>query len=185
MFAASNMQPMIQLHDKKFIPFLPEDKIQEQIARLGQALSRDLQGDLPLFLPILNGSFMFAADLMKQISIPAEISFVKIVSYVGTASSGHVKTLIGLDVPIRDRTVVILEDIIDTGRTLTEFLPVLQGYKPKKILLCSLLFKPEALQAPVQPDYTGFEIPNHFIVGYGLDYNGLGRNLRDIYRLAD
>ena len=175
----------IQLHDKKFIPYISAEKIQQRILELCAQINAELKNEKPLFLPVLNGSFMFAADLMKHVTIPCEISFVKIASYQGTTSTGNVKTLIGLDVPVKDRLVIIVEDIVDTGKTLTEFLPVLRGYMPREIKIATLLSKPEALVSPMKLDYVGFEVPNKFLVGYGLDYDGLGRNLNDIYQLEE
>ena len=174
----------ITLHDKTFDTYLSEKEIQEKIKQIASQLNKDYQGKKPLFIAILNGSFMFAADLFKYITIDAEICFIKLASYKGMKSSGNVITAIGLDQDIYDRDVVILEDIVDTGKTLHEFLPKLDHQQPKSLKIASLLHKPEATQFPLKIDYIGFTIPNKFVVGYGLDYDGLGRNLKEIYQLA-
>ncbi|MGZ3950328.1 MAG: hypoxanthine phosphoribosyltransferase [Flavisolibacter sp.] len=176
--------PTIQLHDKGFDIYLPEAKIQEKIKEIAVQLNNDYKNKRPLFIAILNGSFMFAADLFKYLSIDAEICFIKLASYRGMKSSGHVITAIGLDVDLYDRDVVILEDIVDTGKTLNEFLPKLDHQQPKSLKIAALLHKPDATQFQLKIDYVGFSIPNKFVVGYGLDYDGLGRNFKDIYQLA-
>lgn len=174
----------IQLHGKTFDTYLSEEEIQQQIKRLAGELNRDYKDKRPLFVAILNGSFMFAADLFKYLTIDAEISFIKLASYKGMKSSGNVITAIGLETDLFGREVVILEDIVDTGKTLHEFLPKLDHQQPKSMKIASLLHKPDALQYPLQIDYLGFSIPNKFVVGYGLDYDGLGRNYKEIYQLA-
>lgn len=174
----------IQVLDKAFVPFLSKEVIQEKTTLLAQKISADYLGKNPLFIGILNGSFMFAADLYKQISIPSTISFIKLVSYKGTTSTGTVITSIGLEEDLTGRDIILVEDIVDTGKTLSEFLPTLQKHSPASIKICTLLQKPEALQHPLQVDYIGFEIPNKFVVGYGLDYDGYGRNSEDIYQIA-
>jgi hypoxanthine phosphoribosyltransferase len=174
----------IQLHGKTFDTYLSEEEIQQQVKRLAEELNRDYKDKRPLFVAILNGSFMFAADLFKHLTIDAEISFIKLASYKGMKSSGNVITAIGLEIDLFGREVVIVEDIVDTGKTLHEFLPKLDHQQPKSMKIASLLHKPEALQYPLQIDYLGFSIPNKFVVGYGLDYDGLGRNYREIYQLA-
>ena len=176
--------PQIKVHDKSFETYLSERDIQEKIKELAAAIARDYVDKRPLFIPILNGSFMFAADLFKYLDIPAEISFIKLASYKGMKSSGHVITAIGLDVELYNRHVIVLEDIVDTGRTLFEFLPKLQHHHPSSLKIATLLHKPEAMVHPLQLDYVGFSIPNKFVVGYGLDYDGLGRNLKEIYQLV-
>ncbi len=176
---------VIQVHDKKFRPYIGADEIAKEIKRLAASLNTDYADKKPLFIAILNGSFMFACDLFKEISIPAEICFIKLASYKGTKSSGQVITSIGLDTDIYERHVVILEDIIDTGKTLNEFLPQLQHQHPKSLKICALLHKPEAMKFPVTINYLGFTIPDKFVVGYGLDYNGLGRNIGHLYQLVD
>lgn len=174
----------ITVHDKQFVPYLSANEIQDRIAILAKQISVDYAGKQPLFLGILNGSFIFAADLFKHISVPATISFIKLVSYKGTSSTGTVITSIGLEENLADKDIIIVEDIVDTGKTLTEFLPTLAKQNPKSIRICTLLQKPEALQYPLDVDYVGFSIPNKFVVGYGLDYDGLGRNYGAIYQLG-
>jgi hypoxanthine phosphoribosyltransferase len=176
--------PTIQLHDKSFEIYLSEQEIQEKVREIAACLNEDYKKKRPLFIAILNGSFMFAADLFKYLSIDAEICFIKLASYRGMKSSGHVITAIGLDVDLYDRDVVILEDIVDTGKTLNEFLPKLDHQQPKSLKIAALLHKPEATQFELKIDYVGFSIPNKFVVGYGLDYDGLGRNFKEIYQLA-
>ncbi|WP_341834786.1 hypoxanthine phosphoribosyltransferase [Chitinophaga pollutisoli] len=176
---------MIQVHDKKFVPYIAEEKLQARIREMAQQISLDLEGKKPLFIAILNGSFMFAADIFKHLTIEAEISFIKLASYKGTKSTGNVITAIGLDEDLYGRTVVILEDIVDTGKTLSQFLPQLEHQQPEKLMVVSLLTKPEAMTHPVHIDYLGFSVPNKFLLGYGLDYDGLGRNLPEIYQLAE
>ncbi|TAD84632.1 MAG: hypoxanthine phosphoribosyltransferase [Bacteroidetes bacterium] len=147
-------------------------------------LTRDYSGKKPLFIAILNGAFMFAADVFKAIAFEAEICFIKLASYKGTHSTGHVITAIGLDANVQGRHVIILEDIVDTGKTLHTFLPQIQNQGPASLKICALLHKAEAMQFALIVDYVGFTIPNRFVVGYGLDYDGLGRNLPEIYQLA-
>lgn len=175
----------IQVRDKSFVPFLTAVMIAEKVKNIAQQINQDYRDKNPLFLAILNGSFIFAADLFKNIEIDAEISFIKLASYKGTTSSGNVITAIGLEESLYNRHIIILEDIIDTGKTLSSFLPQLQNQQPKSIKITSLLVKPEALKFPVHADYFGFEIPNKFVVGYGLDYDGVGRNIPEIYQLKE
>jgi hypoxanthine phosphoribosyltransferase len=176
---------MIQLNDKKFTPYLTAAQIDEQIKRLGSELSKDYEGKRPLFIAILNGSFMFASDLFKELSIECEICFIKLASYKGTKSTGQVITSIGLDATLTDRHVIILEDIVDTGKTLHEFLPQLVNQQPTSLKIAALLHKPDALAHPIKIDYLGFNVPNKFLLGYGLDYDGYGRNLKEIYKLVE
>ena len=175
----------IKVYDKTFIPYLPEELILEKIKELAQLLNADYAGKRPLFIAVLNGSFMFAADLFKEVTIDAEICFIKLASYKGTKSTGHVITAIGLDTDITDRHVIILEDIIDTGKTMNEFLPQLYNQHPASLKVAVLLHKPDAGVFPVKIDYCCFSIPNKFVLGYGLDYDGLGRNIREIYQLQE
>lgn len=175
--------PVIHLHNKSFEPYLPEALIQEKVKELAATLDKDYAGKKPLFIAILNGSFMFAADLFKYLTIEAEICFIKLASYKGTKSTGHVITAIGLDTDINNRHVVILEDIIDTGKTMNEFLPQLYNQQPASLKIAILLHKPEATQYQVPIDYCCFSIPNKFVLGYGLDYDGYGRNIKEIYQL--
>lgn len=174
----------IKLHGKTFITYLPEQQIQEKIKAIADRLNQDYKDKRPLFIAVLNGSFMFAADLFKYLTIEAEISFIKLASYKGMKSSGNVITAIGLEMDLYDREVVIVEDIVDTGKTLHQFLPKLHHQQPKSLKIAALLHKPEATQFPLKIDYAGFSIPDKFVVGYGLDYDGLGRNYKDIYQLA-
>jgi hypoxanthine phosphoribosyltransferase len=176
---------VIQVKDKKFIPYLTAADIDAQIKRVGEEINRDFKGRNPLFIAILNGSFMFASDLFKELTIDAEICFIKLASYKGTRSSGHVITSIGLDASLKGRDVIILEDIVDTGKTLNEFLPQLLDQQPASLKIVALLHKPDALKYPVIIDYLGFNVPDKFLLGYGLDYDGLGRNLKEIYQLTE
>ena len=176
---------VIKVHDKTFIPYLPEVLILEKVKELAEQLDKDYAGKKPLFISILNGSFMFSADLFKYLSIEAEICFIKLASYKGTKSSGQVITAIGLDIDITDRHIVILEDIIDTGKTMNEFLPQLRNQQPLSLKIAVLLHKPDATVFPVTIDYCCFSIPNKFVLGYGLDYDGLGRNIRELYQLEE
>ena len=175
----------IKVRDKEFAISISEENILKEIDRLAARLNRDLEGKNPLFLCVLNGSFMFAADLFRRIDIPAEISFVKLASYEGTASTGVIKEVIGLSESIAGRTVVVVEDIIDTGCTMQKLLENLGTRSPEAIHVCTLLLKPEKLKVPLNVEYVALEIPNDFIVGYGLDYDGYGRNLRDIYTVTE
>jgi hypoxanthine phosphoribosyltransferase len=174
----------IRVHDKSFEPYLSAEEIAGKIAQMAAAINKDYAGKKPLFIAILNGSFIFASDLFKSISIEAEICFIKLASYKGTKSSGQVITAIGLDTDIFDRHVVILEDIVDTGKTMNEFLPQLQHQQPASLVIAALLHKPAATVYPMKIDYLGFSIPNKFVVGYGLDYDGLGRNIKEIYQVV-
>jgi len=176
---------LVQVRDKQFEPYLSEAVILEKVKGLAAQLNKDYEGKRPLLLSILNGSFIFAADLFKHITIEAEISFIKLASYKGTRSTGHVITAIGLDTDITNRHVIIIEDIIDTGKTLTAFLPQLYNQQPASLKVAVLLHKPEATVYPIHIDYCCFSIPNKFVVGYGLDYDGLGRNLPAIYQLHE
>ncbi|TCZ73749.1 hypoxanthine phosphoribosyltransferase [Flaviaesturariibacter aridisoli] len=175
----------IKLHDKTFDSYLSEDTIQTRIRELAAQIDRDYAGKRPLFIGILNGAFMFAADLFKNLTVEAEVSFIKLASYSGTKSTGRVITAIGLDQDLIGRDVIVVEDIVDTGKTLAEFLPQLQHNQPASLRIATLLHKPEATQFDLTLDYVGFAIPNKFVVGYGLDYDGIGRNLREIYQLSE
>jgi hypoxanthine phosphoribosyltransferase len=176
---------ILRIHDKNFKPYISEEAIREKVSELAANLNEDYQDKKPIFIAVLNGAFIFAADLFKSLHIDAEISFIKLASYKGMKSSGQVITAIGLDIDLFDRHVVILEDIVDTGKTLHEFLPQLWHQQPASIKIVALLQKPEARVFPLKVDYTGFEIPDKFVVGYGLDYNGLGRNTASIYQLFE
>jgi hypoxanthine phosphoribosyltransferase len=176
---------VIQVLDKKFQPYIKASQIQEQVDKLAKQINEDYAGKRPLFIAILNGSFMFASDLFKELTIDAEICFIKLASYKGTKSTGNVITSIGLDIPLTDRHVVIIEDIVDTGKTLHEFLPQLVNQQPASLKIAALLHKPDALVHPLTIDYIGFNVPNKFLLGFGLDYDGLGRNLKEIYQLVE
>lgn len=173
----------VQVHDKSFEIYLSEQTIQERIAVLAAQINQDYAGKRPFFVTILNGSFMFAADLFKHLTIDAEICFIKLASYKGTKSTGNVITTIGLEDDLFGKDVVIVEDIVDTGKTLHNFLPKLEHQQPRSLKIATLLHKPDATQFPLTLDYIGFSIPNKFVVGYGLDYDGLGRNLKEIYQV--
>lgn len=175
----------IRVHDKLFEPFLSQEEIQTRISFIAEQLNADYSDRKPLFIAILNGSFIFASDLFKKLHIDAEICFIKLASYKGSKSTGHVVTAIGLDNEIYGRDVVIIEDIVDTGKTLTEFLPQLQHQQPASLKIVALLHKAEATLFPVPIDYLGFTIPDKFVVGYGLDYDGLGRNIPEIYKVVE
>ena len=174
----------VKLHDKTFDTYLSSDTIQQKVQELAAQINKDYAGKKPLFIAILNGSFMFAADLFKYVTIDAEISFIKLASYRGMKSTGNVVTAIGLEDDLFGRDVIILEDIVDTGKTLHEFLPKLHHQQPKSLKIVALLHKSEATKYPLTIDYIGFDIPDKFVVGYGLDYDGLGRNLKEIYQLT-
>ncbi len=176
---------IIHLHNRAFEPYLSEALIQEKVKALAAQLDTDYASKKPLFIAILNGSFMFAADLFKYLTIEAEICFIKLASYKGTKSTGQVITAIGLDTDIHHRHVVILEDIIDTGKTMNEFLPQLFNQQPASLKVAILLHKPDATQFKVNIDYCCFSIPNKFVLGYGLDYDGYGRNIKEIYQLME
>ena len=175
----------IRVHDKQFEPYINAETIASRIKEIAGELNKDYAVRRPLFIAILNGSFMFSADLFKELTIDAEICFIKLASYKGTKSTGHVITAIGLDMDLFGREVVILEDIVDTGKTLSEFLPQLHHQQPASLKIVALLHKPEATVFPITIDYLGFSIPNKFVVGYGLDYDGLGRNIPEIYKLIE
>jgi hypoxanthine phosphoribosyltransferase len=175
----------IQVHDKKFRTYLSASEINEQISKIATSINHDYQGKRPLFIAILNGSFMFASDLFKELSVEAEVCFIKLASYKGIKSTGQVVTSIGLDVPLKDRDIIVIEDIVDTGKTLSDFLPQLEMQHPSSLRIATLLHKPDALQYSLKLDYVGFSVPNKFLLGYGLDYDGLGRNLKEIFQLVD
>lgn len=174
---------IIKVHDKNFEIYLSEETILNRVKEIGAAINKDYAGKRPFCIAILNGSFMFASDLFKQLTIDAELCFIKLASYKGMRSSGKVVTSIGLDDDLFGKDVIIVEDIVDTGKTLTNFLPKLLHQQPTSLKIAALLHKPEATKYPMKLDYVGFDIPNKFVVGYGLDYEGLGRNLKEIYQL--
>lgn len=173
----------IKVEDKEFEIFLENDTLNKRIRLLGIQMNVDYEDKCPLFIGVLNGSFLFMADLIKEINVPCEVAFMRVASYEGASSSGNVKELIGLPDNIEGRDIVIVEDIVDTGLTLTHIIKTINEKNPASVKVASLLLKPGALKYEIEAlEYVGFEIPNEFVVGYGLDYNGLGRNLTDIYR---
>ena len=175
---------VIKLHDKSFEIYLSEETILKRVKEIAAGITKEYASKRPLFIAILNGSFMFASDLFKQLNIEAELCFIKLASYKGMKSTGNVITSIGLEVDLFNKEVIIIEDIVDTGKTLHNFLPKLLHQQPESLKIVTLLHKPDATEHPLQLDYVGFEIPNKFVVGYGLDYDGLGRNLKEIYQLV-
>lgn len=177
--------PNIQIKDKEFALSIPEEEILKAVKEVGLAINRDLEGTNPLFICVLNGAFMFAGDLMKTINIPCEITFIKLSSYDGLYTSGTVKEIIGLNESVVGRNVVVVEDIVDTGITMERILSSLKAKGASDIRIATFLQKPDALQKDINVDYVAMKIPNDFIVGYGLDYNGRGRNLIDIYKVIE
>ncbi len=176
----------VTIIDREFEIFIPYEKIRSVVEEMADKMNRDFYGKNPLFICILNGSFMFAAEIFKRISLlDAEISFIKLASYSGTETTGTVKELIGLNEELTGRTVIVLEDIVDSGITIQNTIEQIKAKNPAEIKIATLLLKPDALKIKVQLDYVGIEIPNDFIVGYGLDYNGRGRNLIDIYKVKE
>ena len=176
---------IVKIKDLTFKTFIPESEIQQRVKAVAEKINKDLDGKNPLLLAVLNGSFVFAADLIRNITIPCEISFVKLASYQGTTSTGKIKEVIGLNEDLTGRTVVIVEDIVDTGFTMKRMIETLGTRHLASIHICSLLVKPDKLQVPLNIEYAAIEIPNDFIVGYGLDYDQQGRQLRDIYTIVD
>jgi hypoxanthine phosphoribosyltransferase len=181
-FAASFMENII-IKDKIFEISITAETIQKRISELASQISDDLNGKRPLFICVLNGAFIFAADLFKRISIDAEINFIRVSSYEGTQSTGLVKNVLGMNESIAGRYIILVEDIVDTGDTAVYLLDEMKKLNPEKIFFASLLLKPKALRQEIKIDYLGFEVPNDFLVGYGLDYDGIGRNYQDIYKL--
>ena len=174
----------IKVHDKEFEIFIPGDRLQTVISEMAEQINHDLAGREVIFMGILNGAFMFASDLVRQIRLDCQITFLKLASYTGTSSTGNVKRLIGINEDIYNKTVVILEDIVDTGVTLEDIIKQLTGYEPREIRVATMLLKPEAYLKNIPIDYVGIEIPREFVVGYGLDYEGYARNLTDIYKVT-
>ena len=174
----------IQVKDREFEVFLKEEDIQKEIKRVAAEINRDYVGKEPLFLCILNGSFMFAADLLKDVNVPCNVSFVKVSSYQGTDTTGKVKELMGLQEDVEGRHIIIVEDIVDTGYTMRDVLDSLAEKKAASVQVCALLCKPDKLKVDINLKYLAMNIPNGFIVGYGLDYDGFGRNSRDIYKIV-
>ena len=176
---------MIQLHDKHFVPFISAEEIEFAIVNMAKQMDDDFFDDVPVFVGVLNGSFMVLSDLMKHYRGMCEVSFVKMASYEGTESSNEVKQLIGLNQNLEGKTVVIVEDIVDTGNTVEELKAIFKEQKVKHLKIATLFLKPDVYKKDIKLDYVGIRIPNKFIVGFGLDYDGLGRNLKDIYQLAE
>ena len=176
---------IVKIKDKTFETSISEEEIKQRVKELAQQLSKDMEGKTPLLLAVLNGSFIFAADLMREMTIPCEISFVKMSSYQGTASTGTVREVMGIDEDISGRTIVIVEDIVDSGRTMKRMIETLSTHNPASIHVCSLFVKQERLVVDVDVEYAAFSIPNDFIVGYGLDYDQQGRNLKEIYTIIE
>lgn len=175
----------IKILDKTFSPSIPEEEILKNVKKVADRISKDMEGKNPLLLAVLNGSFVFAADLMRMITIPCEISFVKLASYQGTTSTGTIKEVIGINEDLQGRTVIIVEDIVESGLTIKRMMETLGTRGPKSIHVCTLLLKPERLKVDLDIEYAAMEIPNDFIVGYGLDYDQQGRGLRDIYTVVE
>ena len=175
----------LQVKDKKFAVSIPEREILRQVKRVAEEINRDYAGREPLFLAVLNGSFIFAADLMREVRLAAQVSFVKLASYEGTSSTGAVSEVIGLNADVEGRDIVIVEDIIDSGLTMRHLTEMLAKRRPRSVEICSLLVKPENLKVDLDIRYRCFDIPNDFILGYGLDYDGYGRNTRDIYTVVE
>jgi hypoxanthine phosphoribosyltransferase len=176
---------LIRLHDKEFVPFISASEIDFTIAKMAALVSDDFADEIPIFVGVLNGSFMLVSDFLKKYKKPCEVSFIKMASYNGTSSTNDVKKLIGLNQDLSGRTIIALEDIVDTGNTLVALKEQFKQQKVKHFKIATLFFKPEAYKQDIKIDYVGIRIPNKFIVGYGLDYNGLGRNLPEIYQIQD
>ncbi|MBD78355.1 MAG: hypoxanthine phosphoribosyltransferase [Crocinitomicaceae bacterium] len=175
----------ITLHDKTFIPFISSHELADAIQQVGHQINEDFKGEPVLFVGVLNGAFRFVSELMNTIDLQCEVSFVKMASYDGMNSTGEVNQLIGFNEPMEGKNVIILEDIIDTGNTLVRIMEEMEKFTPRTVKIGTLLFKPEAYKKSIFIDYIGKEIPNDFIVGYGLDYDGLGRNINGIYRIKE
>ncbi|MBR3846940.1 MAG: hypoxanthine phosphoribosyltransferase [Alistipes sp.] len=180
------MQKIIQLNDRRFKVMIPAEEIDRAVSAVAERINKDYaEADTPIFLGVLNGSFMFLSDMIKKIEFNNEISFVKIASYEGTTSTGQVQSLIGLNGSVEGRHVIIVEDIVDTGKSIEHMFELLQAYNPASIEVCTLFFKPRSYSRQIPIKYAAMEIGNEFIVGYGLDYDQLGRNLKDIYVVTE
>ncbi len=175
----------VKIKDKSFRVSIPEAEIKQRVKALAEQMSKDLEGKNPIFLGVLNGSFIFAADLMREMTIPCEISFVKLASYQGTTSTGKVREVLGINENLSGRTVVIVEDIVESGQTMKQMIESLGTRNPESVRICTLFFKPEKLKEDLNLDYVAFSIPDDFILGYGLDYDGLGRELKDVYTIVE
>ena len=176
---------IVKIKDKTFKTSISEAEIKQRVKELAQRISHDLEGKNPLLLGVLNGSFIFAADLMREMTIPCEISFVKLASYQGVLSTGKVKEIIGINENLSGRDIVIVEDIVDTGRTMKQMVDSLATRNPASVHICTLFVKPDKLEEPLDIEYAAFSIPNDFILGYGLDYDQQGRGLKEIYTLVE
>lgn len=176
---------MITVNNLQFKPFIAAETIQQRIDELGVALRERYAGQRPLFIGILNGAFIFTADLVRAAELECEVTFMRLSSYAGLQSTGQVTTNLGLDIEIKDRHVILVEDIIDSGRTLYELTKKMREQGPASVAIATLLLKPDALQFPLEADFVGFSIPSKFVIGYGLDYNQAGRELKEIYQLAE
>ncbi|MBO7637645.1 MAG: hypoxanthine phosphoribosyltransferase [Treponema sp.] len=176
---------VVTINGKEFRTSIPEDEILKCVKAVAERINHDMAGKNPLFLAVLNGSFVFAADLLREITIPCEISFVKLASYEGTTSTGKITEVIGINENLTGRTIIIVEDIVDTGLTMKRMIETLGTRNPESVHICTLLLKPENLQVDLDVEYAAMKIPNDFIVGYGLDFDQQGRNLRDIYTIVD
>ena len=179
------MNNIIQVKDKRFAVSIPSDCIQAEVKRVAEQINKDYEGQSPIFLAVLNGSFVFAADLLREITLPCEVSFVRLASYQGVSTTGTIREIMGLNLDITGRPIIIVEDIVDTGLTMAHMLETLKTHNPSSIDICTLLLKPGKLQVDLDIRYCCLQIPNDFIVGYGLDYDGFGRNTKDIYTLCD
>ncbi|MBL4593196.1 MAG: hypoxanthine phosphoribosyltransferase [Flavobacteriales bacterium] len=176
---------IITVKDKSFKPYISEEELQASVKKVASKINDDYKGSTPIFLGILNGSFMFFGDLLKSIDLECTVSFVKLASYEGTGSTGQVNELIGLNEDVEGKDVILVEDIVDTGNTLVKLHEILSEKKARSVKIATLLYKPEAYKKHHPIDYVGMEIPNAFVLGYGLDYDGLGRNISSIYVLND
>lgn len=174
---------MVFIKDKEFVPYISSQALNKRVEEMGAEISKDFSNDPPVMIGVLNGAFMFLSDLIKNITPLLEVSFIKVASYIGSESSGEVKRLMGLDIDLEGKSVIIVEDIVDTGLSMKFLLELVKERNPKKIAIASLLLKPDALIHDIKIDYIGFEIQNKFVVGYGMDYDGLGRNLPALYQL--
>lgn len=179
------MSDIVVLGDKSFDVYISKDEIQKRVWELGQEISVEYKGKVPLVLSVLNGSFIFTADLVRYLDLQLKVEFVRLSSYEGTNSTGEITQILGLKTDIQGEDVIIVEDIVDTGLTLSRFVAEIKGKKPNSVKVVSLLRKPDAIQHPVEVDYVGFDIPNEFVLGYGLDYDEIGRELPQIYKLIE
>lgn len=175
----------ITINNKKFVKSLPNEEIQKHITKVAKQINEEWKGERPIFLCVLNGAFVFAADLVRKVKLDCDIAFVKLASYSGLSSTGHIREIMGLNIDVTNRVVIIVEDIVETGLTMSHMIETLKAQNPKAVRVATLLTKPDRLKVKVPLNYVAFEIPNDFIVGYGLDYDGLGRNLPDIYTLEE